>query len=187
MSSMTEQQRVPVGIRFQEAGKIYYFDARGFELEVSNYVVVETSHGQEVGRVVIAPDQVLVSEIKETLKPILRLAEPEDLERAAAQKKRAKEQLVGVRRQAEEQGLDMRLVSGAYSLDGSQLTYYFTAPDRVDIRSLAHSLSDEFDTKVQFLQIGDRDRAKIVDGIGRCGERLCCSSWLTGFPTVSIK
>lgn len=184
---MAEQQRVPVGIRFQEAGKIYYFDARGFDLEVGNYVVVETSHGQEVGRVVVAPDQVLVSEIKETLKPILRLAEPEDLGRAGELKKRAKEQLAIVREQAEEQGVDMRLVAGAYSLDGSQLTYYFTAEDRVDFRSLARTLSPQFDAKVQLLQIGDRDRAKLVDGIGRCGERLCCSSWLTTFPTVSIK
>ncbi|OGO52509.1 MAG: hypothetical protein A2148_08395 [Chloroflexi bacterium RBG_16_68_14] len=184
---MAEQQRVPVGIRFQEASKVYYFDARGFALDVGNYVVVDTSHGQEVGRVVVAPDQVIASEIKETLKPILRLAEPEDLERAAELKKRAREQLASVRLQVEEQGLDMRVVTGAYSLDGSQLTYYFTAEERVDFRSLARTLSSQFDARVQLLQIGDRDRAKLVDGIGRCGERLCCSSWLASFPTVSIK
>jgi cell fate regulator YaaT (PSP1 superfamily) len=184
---MTDQQRVPVGIRFKEAGKIYYFDAGSMELDVSNYVVVETSHGQEVGRVVISPEQVIVSEIKESLKPIIRQANPEDLERAAALKKRAKEQLTLAREKAEEERLKMRLVAGDYSLDGSKLTFYYTAEDRVDFRSLAHDLSEELDTRVQLLQIGDRDRAKLVDGIGRCGERLCCSSWLTTYPTVSIR
>jgi cell fate regulator YaaT (PSP1 superfamily) len=184
---MTEQQRVPVGIRFKEAGKIYYFDARGFELEVSNYVVVATSHGQEIGRVVIAPDQVIASEIKETLKPIQRLAEPEDLEGAADLKKRAEEQVILARERAGEQGLDLRIVAGDYSLDGTQLTCYFVAADQVDFRSLAKDLSTEFDVRVQLLQVGDRDRAKMVDGIGRCGERLCCSSWLGTFPTVSIR
>ena len=184
---MADQQRVPVGVRFKEAGKVYYFDARGLQLEVGTYVVVETSHGQEVGRVVISPDQVIASEIKETLKSILRLAEQEDLERAAELKKKAQGQLAGAREEAEQQGLDVRIVSGDYSLDGSQFTLYFTAEDRVDFRSLSRGLSTRFDTKVQLLQVGDRDRAKIVDGIGRCGERLCCSSWLTTFPTVSIK
>ncbi len=89
-----------MGVRFREAGKIYYFDARSLDLDVGNYVVVETSHGQEVGRVVIAPDQVIVSEIKETLKPIMRLAAPEDLERAEELKKGAKEQLAIARKQA---------------------------------------------------------------------------------------
>ena len=184
---MTDQQRVPVGIRFKEAGKIYYFDARGYDLDVGNYVVVETSHGQEVGRVVISPEQVLVSEIKETLKPIMRQAAPEDLERAEELKKGAKERLAIARNQARELRLKMVLVAGEYSLDGSQLTVYFTAEDRVDFRSLARELSSEFQTRVQFLQVGERDRAKMVDGIGRCGERLCCSSWLTTFPVVSIK
>jgi cell fate regulator YaaT (PSP1 superfamily) len=182
-----QQQRVPVGIRFKEAGKIYYFDARGFQLDVGNYVVVETSHGQEVGRVVISPDQVLVSEIKETLKPILRPATPEDLERAADLKKRAQEHVTRARERAGAEELEMRVVAGDYSLDGSQLTVYFTAEERVDFRNFARDLSSEIGTRVQLLQVGDRDRAKAVDGIGRCGERLCCSSWLTAFPTVSIR
>jgi cell fate regulator YaaT (PSP1 superfamily) len=184
---MSDQQRVPVGIRFKEAGRIYYFDARGFELDVGNYVVVDTSHGKEVGRVVVSPSQVIASEIKESLKPILRIATPEDLERAAELKKRAREQLLTARRQAAEENLDMHVVSGDYSLDGSQVTFYFTAPDRVDFRTLARTLSTQLKVRVQLLQIVDRYRAKAVDGIGRCGERLCCSSWLTVFPTVSIK
>jgi cell fate regulator YaaT (PSP1 superfamily) len=184
---MAEQQRVPAGIRFQEAGKIYYFDARGYDIIPGSYVVVETSHGQEVGRVVVAPDQVIVSEIRESLKPILRLAEPADLERASDLKKRAKEQVIAARREAVAQGVQMHVAAAAYSLDGSQLTFYFTADDRVDFRGLSRAVSEELGVRAQFLQIGDRDRAKIMDGIGRCGERLCCSSWLTTFPTVSIR
>lgn len=184
---MAEQQRVPVGVRFKEAGKVYYFDARGYQLDVGNYVVVQTSHGQEIGRVVIAPEQVIVSEIKESLKPILRLADEEDLARVQDLKKRAKEQVARAREKAAHQDLELVIVGGDYNLEGSQLTVYFTAEERVDFRSFARELSAEFGTKVQLLQVGDRDRAKIVDGIGRCGERLCCSSWLTTFPNVSIK
>jgi cell fate regulator YaaT (PSP1 superfamily) len=184
---MADKQRVPVGIRFKEAGKVYYFDAGGMDLDVGNYVVVETSHGQEVGRVVISPDQVIVSEIKETLKPILRRAELEDLERAEELRNRAREHLAVARERAAGDGLNMRVAGADYSLDGAQVTFYFTAEDRIDFRGLARTLSTELDTKVQFLQVGDRDRAKMVDGIGRCGERLCCSSWLGSFPTVSIR
>jgi cell fate regulator YaaT (PSP1 superfamily) len=184
---MTDQQRVPVGLRFKEAGKIYYFDARGFELEAGNYVVVETSHGQEIGRVVIAPDQVIASEIKETLKPILRLATPEDLEKASDLKEKAREQLGPARQRADDQQLDMHIISGDYSLDGSQVTFYFSAEDRVDFRSLVRELSTDFGTKVQLLQVGERDRAKLTDGYDRCGLRLCCSSWMSAFPTVSMK
>ena len=180
-------QRVPAGIRFKTAGKIYYFDAGELELSVGNFVVVDTSHGKEIGRVVIAPDQVIASEIKESLKPILRMADAEDLERSEELKKRAAEQLIVARKRAIDDELEMRIVAADYSLDGSMLSCYFTAPDRVDFRSLAKELSEQLDTRVQLLQIGERDRAKIIDGIGRCGERLCCSSWLTNFPTVSIK
>ncbi len=184
---MSEQQRVPVGVRFKEAGKIYYFDARGFDIDVGQYVVVDTTHGQEVGRVVIAPDQVIASEIKETLKPIVRIATPEDIERARELREKAKERAREARQHVDELGLDMRIVGGDIDLQEKQLTLYFTAPERVDFRELVRKLSSRFGMRVQLLQVGERDRAKLVDGIGRCGERLCCSSWLTSFPTVSIR
>lgn len=184
---MSEQQRVPVGVRFKEAGKVYYFDSRGFEIDVGQYVVTETSHGQEVGRVVISPDQVVASEIKETLKPIVRVATPDDIERARKLREQAKERAHEAQENVDELGLDMRIVSGDIDLQGKQLTLYFTAPERVDFRDLVRKLSSRFGMRVQLLQVGERDRAKIVDGIGRCGERLCCASWLTSFPTVSIR
>ncbi len=184
---MSEQQRVPVGVRFKEAGKVYYFDAADYELDVGNYVVVETSHGFEVGRVVISPEQVLGSEIKESLKPILRIATREDLERSQELKDRAAEQLREAKHRIASDDLDMQIQSGEYNLDGSQITFYFTAPDRVDFRGVVRDLSSQFGTRVQMLQVGERDRAKLVDGYDVCGQRLCCSSWQTAFPSVSIK
>ncbi len=180
--------RVPVGVRFKEAGKIYYFDAGENMLDVGNYVVVETSHGLEIGRVVIAPDQVLANEIKETLKPIVRIATREDLDQRQKLKDTATDQLREAKHRAAEDGTDMQLVSGEYNLDGSQITFYFTsAKDRIDFRPLARDLADAFGTKVQMLQVGERDRAKMLDGYDVCGQRLCCASWQTSFPSVSIK
>jgi cell fate regulator YaaT (PSP1 superfamily) len=176
-----------VGVRFREAGKIYYFDGSGHQLPVGTYVVVETSHGEEVGRVVVSPDQIISSEIKEPLKPVIRVAEREDLEKTESLRTRALEELPSVRDKVVEHELPMRIVGADYNLEGSQLTVYFTAEDRVDFRGLVRDLSSVLRTRVQMLQVGDRDRAKLADGIGRCGERLCCSSWLTGFPTISIR
>lgn len=184
---MSESDRVPVGVRFKEAGKVYYFDAGEFDLHVGSYVVVETSHGLEVGRVVIAPDQVLVSEIKDALKPIIRIATPEDLARRDELRREAEEHLREAKQRAAEAGLDMQLVAAEYNLEGTQLTLYFTAPDRVDFRSLVRELSADLGARVQMLQVGERDRAKLVDGYDVCGQRLCCASWQTSFPSVSIK
>jgi cell fate regulator YaaT (PSP1 superfamily) len=184
---MSERQRLPVGVRFREAGKVYYFDAGDFDVDVGNYVVVETTHGHEVGRVVIAPEQVIASEIKESLRPIVRMATPEDLETWRRLRDRAREDLLTARERASDGGLDMQLVSGEYNLEGSQITFYFTAPERVDFRQLVRDLSQQFGTRVQLLQVGERDRAKLVDGYDVCGQRLCCASWQTAFPAVSIK
>ena len=184
---MSDHQRVPVGIRFKEAGKVYYFDAGQQSLDTGNYVVVETSHGLEIGRVVIAPDQVIASEIKETLKPILRVATPDDLKRWSELKERAANELREAKQMVSSEGLDMQVVSGEYNLDGSQITFYFTAPERVDFRNLVRDLSSKLGTRVQLLQVGERDRAKLADGYDVCGQRLCCSSWQTAFPSVSIK
>ncbi|MDP9237295.1 MAG: stage 0 sporulation family protein [Chloroflexota bacterium] len=184
---MSDHQRTPVGVRFKEAGKIYYFDCGEAELDVGNYVVVETSHGLEVGRVVISPEQVLASEIKESLKPIVRVATAEDLEQRQRLKDLASQQLREAKHRVAEQNVDMQIVSGEYDLEGSQVTFYYTAADRVDFRGIVRDLSAEFGAKVQMLQVGERDRAKLLDGYDVCGQRLCCSSWQPVFPSVSIK
>ena len=176
-----------IGVRFREAGKIYYFDAVGLELDVGEFVVVETVRGVEVGRVVIAPDQVLSSEIREALKPVIRVAERGDVERMYANRERARADLEVVKAKVAEHGLAMHVVSSDYNLDLTQYTVYFTADERVDFRALVRDLSTVLKTRVQLLQVGERDRAKLVGGLGRCGRHLCCSSWLTSFPSISIK
>jgi cell fate regulator YaaT (PSP1 superfamily) len=177
-----------VGVRFQEAGKVYYFSPEGFEdLEVGEYVVVETSRGLELARVVIAPSQVVNAEITEPLKPITRLAVAEDLERAELLKARAKQDLEVIRRMVQERDVPMKVVSASYNLDGSRLAIFFTSEGRVDFRDLIRDLSQTLGVQVQLRQVGPRDQAKAVDGYGICGRRLCCSSWLISFPAISIK
>lgn len=176
-----------IGVRFREAGKIYYFDAADMELDVGEYVVVETVRGVEVGRVVIAPDQVIASEIKEPLKPVIRVAERADVEQMYANRERAKADLELVKAKIAEYNLPMHVVTADYNLDRSQYTVYFTAEERVDFRALVRDLSSLLNTRLQLLQVGERDRAKLVGGIGRCGRHVCCHSWLTSFPSISIR
>jgi cell fate regulator YaaT (PSP1 superfamily) len=177
-----------IGVRFQEAGKVYYFSPVGFEdVEVGEYVVVETSRGLEIARVVIAPGQVVLAELTEPLKPITRMALAEDIERAEQLKRKANDDLAVARQLARERELPMKIVSANYNLDGTRLTIYFTSEGRVDFRDFLRDLSQRLRTQVQLRPVGPRDQAKAVDGYGRCGRRLCCSSWLTSFPTISIK
>jgi cell fate regulator YaaT (PSP1 superfamily) len=175
------------GIRLREAGKIFYYDAGDLELNVSNYVVVESSHGLTVGRVVVAPDQVIANESRDEVRPILRLATQEDVERHNQLREKAKQDAEQTRQAIADSGLPMSLAGGEYDLEGEHFTAFFTAPDRIDFRNLTRDLSRDLGVKVQFVQVGDRDRAKLVDGFDICGERLCCSSWMTAFPSVSIR
>ncbi|HEX5369764.1 MAG TPA: regulatory iron-sulfur-containing complex subunit RicT [Dehalococcoidia bacterium] len=178
-----------VGVRFRQAGKIFYYEAVDFELVVGDYVVVDSAHGLAVGRVVISPDQVIANESSNStdVKPVLRIATAEDVERAEAMRDRAHEALQMAKEKASEHNLEMSLSSGEFDLDGGQFTAYFTSADRVDFRNLVRDLSRDLGARVQLLQVGDRDRAKLVDGFDICGERLCCSSWMTNFPSVSIR
>jgi len=179
-----------VGVRFQEAGKIYYFSPAGFEdVEVGEYVVVETSRGLEASRVIIAPSQVVNAELSETLKPIIRLAYAEDLEQMQLLKARAEEDVSRARVIVASMNLPLKIVSASYNLDGTRLTLYFNPANdnRIDLRDLLKELQTELDCQVQLRQIGPRDQAKAIGGYGICGRRLCCSSWLTAFPAISIK
>lgn len=179
-----------VGVRFQEAGKIYYFSPAGFEdIQAGEYVVVETSRGLEVCRVIIAPGQVVNAELSETLKPIVRLAYPEDLERMYLLRARSDEDISRARSVVNRLGLPIKISSAAYNLDGTRLTLYFASSDdgRVDLRDLIRELQSELGSQIQLRQVGPRDQAKAVGGYGICGRRLCCTSWLTAFPAISIK
>ncbi len=176
------------GIRFKRVGRVYYFDPQAHtDLQVGAYVVVETSKGIEVGRVVIAPRQVQESQVTEPLKPVLRRASRQDI--LLQQYYRAQEEaaLETCRERVAAHGLPMKMVDADYSFDGSRLTFSFTAEGRVDFRELVKDLASIFKTRIELRQIGARDEAKVHDGLGMCGLQFCCSSWLEDFPTVSIR
>ncbi len=176
-----------VGVRFKRAGRVYYFDPAGIELEANEYVVVKTSRGLELGKVVIAPKQVLASEISGELKPVVRKAEPEDIERAEALAAREEEALIECGRLIEKLNLPMKLLSTECNLDGSRLTFFFSAEGRVDFRELVRELTNRFKVKVELRQVGPRDETKLIGGFGRCGRPLCCMSFLSEFAPVSIR
>ena len=176
-----------VGIRFRRAGKVYYFDAAGIALEAGDYVVVKTSRGTELGHVVIAPGQVLANQVEETLNPVLRKAEPEDVKRAEELDAKAEEALIECGKMIGELQLAMKLISAEYNLDGNRLTFLFSAEERVDFRELVRRLTGRFRVRVELRQVGSRDEAKLIGGFGRCGRPLCCMSFLTEFSPVSIK
>jgi cell fate regulator YaaT (PSP1 superfamily) len=176
-----------VGVRFKRAGRVYYFDPAGIELQVDDYVVVKTTRGLELGRVLIAPKQVLASDVTKELKPVVRKAEPEDIKRAQEFEAKEAEALSECGKLIAELGLPMKLLGAEYNLDGSRLTFYFSAAERVDFRELVRELSSRFKTRIDLRQLGPRDEAKLVGGFGRCGRPLCCMDFLTEFSPVSIK
>ena len=176
-----------VGVRFWRAGKVYYFDSLGIELEVNDYVVVETEGGLSMGRVVIAPRQVILSEITEPLKPILRKANKEDFQRWEEAKKKEKEALSKCKELISKFDLPMKLLDARSNLDATHLAIFFSAEKRVDFRQMLRELSASLKTKVELHQVGVRDGTKLMGGIGPCGRELCCTTFLSEFSSVSIK
>ncbi len=176
-----------VGIRFKTAGKVYYFDPADLDLEINDYVVVETSRGMELGKVVIAPRQVQANEINEPFKPVTRKAEPEDVSRIQELEAKSEEALIECGKMIDELQLPMKLLSAEYNIDGSRLTFLFSAEQRVDFRELVRRLTGQFKAKVELRQVGTRDEAKLIGGFGRCGRPLCCMSFITDFDPVSIR
>jgi cell fate regulator YaaT (PSP1 superfamily) len=176
-----------VGVRFKRAGKVYYFDPAGIDLEVGDYVVVETARGQEMGRVVISPQQVLASEITEPLKPVVRKAEAADTERAREFGQKEQEAMEICTELITKLNLPMKLISAKYNFDGSRLTYSFSAEERVDFRQLVRELTGRFKIRVELRQIGPRDETKLMGGFGRCGRPLCCANFLGELAPVSIR
>ncbi len=183
----TATPRRIAGVRFDGAGRVCYFDAKDIELKTGQRVVVQTARGSSVGRVVIAPEQVVAEEIGDQLDPVLRIADDEDIAKAESLRGEVHTDLTLARKKVDEHGLDMRLVGGESNLEGSRLTLYFTAQQRVDFRALVRDLSSALQKRVQLLQVGERDRAKLAGDIGQCGYTLCCRSWLAAFPSISIR
>src|SRR5712692_5097517 len=176
-----------VGIRFRPAGRIYYFDPQGASYTTGQYLIVETVRGIEAGRVVIAPKKIPEKDLSDSLKPALRMASEEELRMMLSFKSKEKEALVQCAYHVQQHKLPMKLVEAEYTFDGSRLTFYFTADERVDFRALVRDLAATFRTRIELRQIGARDQAKLQGGVGICGKTLCCSSWIADFGVVSIK
>lgn len=176
-----------VGVRYKRAGRIYYFDPAGIDLAVGDYVVVETSRGLELGQVVIAPTQVLASEVAKPLRSVVRKATEEDRERARKLEAKEAEALAECGQLVEKLELPMKLITAQYNLEDSRLTIYFSAEGRVDFRELVRQLSGRLKIRVELRQVGPRDGAKLIGGFGRCGRPLCCGTFLSEFEPVSIK
>lgn len=176
-----------IGVQFRESGKIHYFDPIGHEVEVDDSVIAETSRGLEIGRVYIKNLEVPDNLIQYELKPIVRVASDADLETADENIRLAKDAHEICAVKITEHGLDMRLVEAEYTFDKNKLIFYFTADQRVDFRQLVRDLAQVFHTRIELRQIGVRDQAKIVGGMGTCGQELCCHRFMNDFQPVSIK
>jgi len=176
-----------VGVRFKKAGKIYYFDPLNYELNVDDYVIVETARGIEYGKVAIAVREVGENDVVLPLRKIVRPAISGDLEKVAENSQDAKKAFATGVEKIEEHQLDMKLVDVEYTFDRNKVVFYFTAEGRVDFRNLVKDLASIFRTRIELRQIGVRDEAKMLGGIGPCGRMLCCSTFLGDFEPVSIK
>ena len=176
-----------VGVRFKNAGKIYYFDSVDFEIEKNIDVVVETARGLEYGKIVVGPKEIEEEKLISPLKPIIRIATEEDKAIYRENKEKAKETFEICQQKIKEHGLTMFLIDCEYTFDRNKLIFYFTAEGRIDFRELVKDLASIFKTRIELRQIGVRDEAKSIGGLGTCGRKLCCSSWLGDFQPVSIK
>ena len=176
-----------VGIRFQKAGKIYYFDPCGFDLETGMHAIVETARGVEMGTVLIPPRDVEDEKVIQPLKPVLRIATDEDERIVEKNKAKEKEAFEICKEKIQKHGLEMKLVNAEYTFDNNKLLFYFTAEGRIDFRELVKDLAAVFRTRIELRQIGVRDETKILGGIGICGRPLCCKTYLSDFVPVSIK
>lgn len=176
-----------VGIRFKKAGKIYYFDPGNLNICKNDSVVVETARGIEFGDCVIGPKEISETEIVAPLKSVLRKATEEDIRRHDENKVKEKEALEVCLDKINEHKLDMKLIDVEYTFDNNKVIFYFTADGRVDFRELVKDLATIFKTRIELRQIGVRDEAKMVGGLGPCGRPLCCSTFLGDFASVSIK
>lgn len=176
-----------VGVRFKKAGKIYYFDPADHNPIIDDYVIVETVRGIEFGKVVIAEKRVDEEDVVLPLKKLIRIADEEDKLIVLKNDENAKKAFTACEKKIKQHGLDMNLVDVEYTFDCNKVIFYFTADGRVDFRNLVKDLAALFKTRIELRQIGVRDEAKMLGGIGPCGRMLCCSTFLGDFEPVSIK
>lgn len=176
-----------VGVKFKSAGKVYYFDPDNLEVDIGTNVIVETARGMEFGTVNMTEKEVHPSEIVSPLKKIIRIADEKDHKKYEENLQKKERALRLCQDKIDKHKLEMKLIDVEYTFDNSKIIFYFTADGRVDFRELVKDLASVFKMRIELRQIGVRDEAKMMGGIGTCGRSLCCHSWLTDFEPVSIK
>ena len=176
-----------IGVRFRNAGKVYWFDPKEFEMKSGLHVIVETARGQEYGTVVGEIREIEDEQITQPLKSVVRLATAEDEERIERNREKEKQAVAICKEKIRAHELEMKLIDAEFAFDNSKILFYFTADGRIDFRDLVKDLASVFRTRIELRQIGVRDEAKILGGIGICGRPLCCNTWLSDFAPVSIK
>lgn len=176
-----------IGVRFRQAGKIYFFSPGKLHVKQGDKVIVETSRGVEFGSVVTGPKDVKDEEITQPLKSVIRIATEEDKRNEEKNRKKEKEAFDVCLDKIRKHELDMKLINAEYTFDGNKILFYFTADGRIDFRELVKDLAAVFRTRIELRQIGVRDETKIRGGIGVCGRPLCCHTYLADFAPVSIK
>lgn len=175
-----------IGVRFRNVGKIYYFSPKDFDIKSGDHVIVETARGVEYGQVVLPPREVEDEKVIQPLKEVIRIANTQDDKKEENNRRREKDAYQICLKKIREHGLEMKLIDVEYTFDNNKVLFYFTADGRIDFRELVKDLAAVFKTRIELRQIGVRDKAKEIGGIGPCGRILCCSSFLTNFESVSI-
>lgn len=176
-----------VGVKFESTGKVYYFAPEGIKVDKGHMVIVETSRGLECGEIAKENHEVGDNLIIQPLKKIIRAATKNDIAKLSENKVKEKKAFTICEEKIIHHKLDMKLVDVEYTFDGGKILFYFTSDDRVDFRELVKDLASQFRTRIELRQIGVRDEAKLLGGLGICGRPFCCSSFLNGFQPVSIK
>lgn len=176
-----------IGVRFRNAGKVYYFSPGKLNIPKGKHVIVETARGIEYGYVVVGTKEVEGNRVVQPLKPVLRIATAEDDAKEAANRQKEKEAFQICLEKIRKHKLDMKLIQAEYTFDNNKVLFYFTADGRIDFRELVKDLAAVFKTRIELRQIGVRDETKIIGGIGICGRSLCCHTHLSEFIPVSIK
>ena len=176
-----------IGVRFRQAGKIYFFSPGKLEIKPQDRVIVETARGVEFGKVVTGPKEVEDDKITQPLKSVIRIANEEDYKKEEKNREKEKEAFNICLEKIRKHGLEMKLIDAEYTFDNNKVLFYFTADGRIDFRELVKDLASVFKTRIELRQIGVRDETKIKGGIGICGRSLCCNTFLSEFVPVSIK
>ena len=176
-----------VGVRFRNAGKVYYFDPKDYKIKPGDHVIVETARGIEYGTVTGKVQEISEEKVVQPLKTVVRVANGEDDARAQRNREKEREAMAICKEKIRKHNLEMKLIDAEYTFDNNKVLFYFTADGRIDFRELVKDLAAVFRTRIELRQIGVRDETKILGGIGICGRQLCCSSFLSEFAPVSIK